>query len=463
MALLLLGISAVLVFNAWPSHSPSRVLLLGVDGADWRVIDPLLQRGSLPNIRRLMENGVYGPLQTIAPAMSPVVWTTIATGKYPAFHGIKGFFFLEKKESQEIQRHWSSNMVNSSRLWNILGDAGIPVGVVGWWITYPAEKVNGFMVSDHFFLNRFRAAGEYGKVTPREMARMVYPPELTEEALSCLYKPGDIRKEDLEQFFELTREEFEILREAPYTGSAWKGTGKRIVELKFAYQSDLSTIAIAEKLYPKVHPQFLAVYLNGIDPAEHFFWKFSHPEDFNLSPEDPLVRRYGSVIDRYYLFTDKLIGRLVDLFGGLEESTVLLCSDHGMDSMPVEINEVSGSHMLRNAATGTYLPPPPGVFILSGKNVHKGQRVTGVDVHDITPLILYSMGQAVGDDMGRVSEEKKHPVQVHTQFFLPSFSRKRDVITVDSLDRDFSRDLTPQESPLERELLEKMRHLGYIE
>ena len=67
-----------------------RLLVIGLDGADWTYIDPLIARGELPNIQHLVEKGVRGPLATIRPTRSPALWTTMVTGKRPKDHGILG-------------------------------------------------------------------------------------------------------------------------------------------------------------------------------------------------------------------------------------------------------------------------------------------------------------------------------------------------------------------------------------
>mgnify|MGYP001333022098 CR=1 FL=1 len=71
--------------------SSKRVLLIGWDAADWKVINPLLERGELPALQRFMDEGAWGNLATLHPILSPMLWTSIATGKRPQKHGIHGF------------------------------------------------------------------------------------------------------------------------------------------------------------------------------------------------------------------------------------------------------------------------------------------------------------------------------------------------------------------------------------
>ena len=68
-----------------------KVLLIGWDAADWKLIDPLLKQGKMPNLQTLIDGGVRGNLTTLSPPLSPMLWTSIATGKRPFRHGILGF------------------------------------------------------------------------------------------------------------------------------------------------------------------------------------------------------------------------------------------------------------------------------------------------------------------------------------------------------------------------------------
>src|SRR5262245_16159419 len=126
----------------------SRLLLVGWDAADWKVINPLLARGEMPNLAALMRGGVHGNLATIFPPLSPMVWTSIATGKRPYKHGIHGF--TEPTEDGQSVRPVSNLGRKTKAFWNILNQHGKRSIVVGWWPSHPAEPIRGSMVSNHF-------------------------------------------------------------------------------------------------------------------------------------------------------------------------------------------------------------------------------------------------------------------------------------------------------------------------
>ena len=100
-----------------------RVLLLGWDGADWKIIQPLLESGQMPHLERLINEGVMGNLATLKPILSPMLWTSVATGKRADKHGIHGF--IEPRPDGSGVRPVASTSLRAEPLWNILGRAGL--------------------------------------------------------------------------------------------------------------------------------------------------------------------------------------------------------------------------------------------------------------------------------------------------------------------------------------------------
>ena len=153
--------------------SRRRVLLVGWDAADWGVIQPLLDAGHMPHLARLVERGVMGNLLTLQPMLSPMLWTSIATGKRPSKHGVHGFAEVSP-DSGDI-RPISSRSRTTKAIWNILHQQGKTCHVIGWWPSHPAEPLRGAMVSDLFQ----KAVGSIEKPWPLPPGT-VHPPELAE-------------------------------------------------------------------------------------------------------------------------------------------------------------------------------------------------------------------------------------------------------------------------------------------
>ena len=127
----------------------ARVLLLvGWDAADWQVIHPLLDAGLMPNLQRLVEGGVIGNLASLSPMLSPILWTSIATGKRAYAHGVRGF--IEPLPDRSGVRPVGTRSRRCKALWNIVSQSGRRSVVCGWQASHPAEPVRGAMVSNLF-------------------------------------------------------------------------------------------------------------------------------------------------------------------------------------------------------------------------------------------------------------------------------------------------------------------------
>src|SRR6185436_6639786 len=144
LALAAAGVAAFMTLRREPSGPGRRPLVvIGLDGAEWRVIRKLWDEGKLPNLRRIADRGVTATLRT-AYNSSPVIWTTIATGVRPVEHGITAFVVPTPQGDVPI----SSDVRKVPALWNMLTKVGRRVAVLGYWGSWPAEKVNGVVVSD---------------------------------------------------------------------------------------------------------------------------------------------------------------------------------------------------------------------------------------------------------------------------------------------------------------------------
>ena len=179
-----------------------RVLALGLDGADWRNALPLLRQGKLPVLAALRRAGVSGTMLTNPDyRWSPVLWTTVATGKLPQQHGVGGFMVLDADAGKAIPT--PSTQRRCRALWNLFTERNRTVGFVGWWVTWPAEKVNGFMVSDHFSLSRFKVDKKFEVRSEKFFERQTYPEELVDEIEHLKYSHDDVTREDLARFARL--------------------------------------------------------------------------------------------------------------------------------------------------------------------------------------------------------------------------------------------------------------------
>ena len=158
-------------------NNKSKLLLIGWDAADWKIINPLLEQGLLPNLERMINEGVMGNLATLEPAYSPMLWTSIATGKRPYQHGVLGFTEVTP-DGKSVQPVLSSSR-KVRAIWDILSEKGYKTHVVGWWPSHPAEAMNGVSISN-FYQKDVGAIDE-----PWPMPEgSVYPPSMKEHFAS---------------------------------------------------------------------------------------------------------------------------------------------------------------------------------------------------------------------------------------------------------------------------------------
>ncbi|MGB4905330.1 MAG: alkaline phosphatase family protein, partial [Saprospiraceae bacterium] len=129
-------------------HPARKVLVIGWDAADWKVLNPLMDQGLMPNLTKLVDSGVMGRIATLDPPLSPTLWTSIATGKRPYKHGIHGF--VEPTPNGKGIRPINITGRKVKAIWNILNQHNMKTNVIGWWPSHPAEPVNGIYVSDFY-------------------------------------------------------------------------------------------------------------------------------------------------------------------------------------------------------------------------------------------------------------------------------------------------------------------------
>jgi hypothetical protein len=167
-----------------------RILLVGIDSADWDIIGPLVEEGKLPNLTALVESGVSCDLHSLEPKQkSPTIWATIATGKLPEKHGITDFM------DPLTKKILTSNVRTARTFWDIIGERGMTVTVIGWLVSWPAEVVNGYMVTDYF-----RYSPKPDRPLPEHLT---YPDDLRDEVELLRVVSEDITEEYLDRFIDL--------------------------------------------------------------------------------------------------------------------------------------------------------------------------------------------------------------------------------------------------------------------
>ena len=411
-----------------------KVLLVGWDAADWKVITPLMDAGKMPHVQQLVETGSMGQIATLHPPLSPMLWTSIATGKRPFQHGIHGFS-EPTPDGSGVQP-----VTNLSRkckaIWNILSQCGLKSTVIGWWPSHPAEPIDGVMVSDHYH----RARGPVDKPWPM-LNGTVYPPELSETLADLRLHPQLLLPDMVEAFIPLARE-------------IDQKKDKRLSGMMRTLCECVSIHSAATWLMEDRPWDLFAVYYDAIDHFCHGFMKYHPPRQAWIGERD--FELYSGVVSMAYQFHDRMLGTLLDKARRQagDDLTVILMSDHGFHPdhlRPKAIPDIPAGPAIEHRDFG--------VLAIAGPDIRKDELLHGASVLDVTPTILTLFGLPTGEDMdGKVltgAFEEAPP-----EHSIPSWE---DVPAAEGKSDGRHPPHTQLDPVSAHEAMEQMIALGYIE
>lgn len=410
----------------------SRLMVIGLDGADWRVIDPLLRAGQLPTLAKLIQDGVRARLKSVDPILSPVVWTTAATGFLPSEHGILDFLVRDTRTGKEVpvtSRHRKVKAV-----WNLLSDSGVSVGVIGWWATWPAEYVDGYIVSDRvayqLFGQRFDPDDALGGRT--------FPPDLYQRIRPLVQAPSLVDASELKRYLRYSSRE---------TAPPSVDFTSREKELKTVLASTATFEGIALALGSNGFNEFEAIYFEGIDTVSHLFMPFRPPQRPGISSRD--FDTFSKAVDAFYVRQDEILG---EILAKVDPSTgIVILSDHGFKS---ESDRPRGESRINYVSAASW-HRKYGIFVASGGRFRKGASLPEVSILDLTPTILTYFGLPVGEDMqGRPMTEVFQPefLKEHPVTYRPSWETQAPPTMADQL----------ADPEGDRAIREKLLALGYL-
>ena len=405
-----------------------RIVVIGWDGADWEAVRELIDKGRMPHLARLVAEGTSGRLRTFEPMLSPLIWTSIATGKEPPAHGVLDFLTVDQSTGTIVPI--TSNKRRTKALWNILGDYGLRSGFVGWLVTFPAEKVSGHIVSDRVSILSFAQHKEIDTSPPEGKT---YPQHLYEEIEHLIVQPGEISDETVRERFDL-----ETLPEED-----------KLKQLRGTLAQTETYRRITLQLLERQDVDLFATYFEAIDAISHLFIRYAPPLMPGTSEED--LRSYGQIIEHTYAYLDEILGEIVEQLP--DGTTVYVVSDHGF-KMGDERILFEDSSMKNQYAADWHRDN--GILVVQGPGVRSGQAINDAHVFDITPTILAQLGIPSGRDMpGRALVEiwkpddapgVPEPVETHDGRGWPEAS--------DNTEFSSSAD--------DEKLKEKLQALGYV-
>jgi hypothetical protein len=439
-----------------------RLLVFGIDGADWTLMERLFARGELPNLAALRRRGAWGHLQTLFPTRSPAIWTTIATGQPPDRHGVEAFTSRRVSGVHGAFRHGQpprrigferlfsvlraadvivdgpvpSSARRVAALWNLATDAGSPVAVVDWWATWPAEPVLGAIVSDR--VNYWRQA-ERGHAP--EDSGLTYPADLAQEIAGLIVAPEAVTLDDARPFMDVSPAEFEQMMARPFRGKTVESEFKYLDSM-YETNRRLALHVIERTRREYGSPADLMVLFRTVDIASHSALQLSElvTDHLGAPPED--VRRFGRVVSEAYRSVDRALG---DVMAALGEVNVVVVSDHGfaLETTGTGADETRVYH---------HMLAPPGVFLAAGPAFRAG-RVEGLTVYDLLPMLAV---------LKRFPLAANLPGHLHEEVFDPVFLASAPIVRVPSYGRRSAGRAPGRGSAADEDALERLRALGYI-
>jgi Flp pilus assembly protein TadD len=406
------------------------VIFLGLDAGDWSLLDVYIARGVMPNLARLVAEGTSGHLKTLSPALSPLIWTTMVTGNSPLEHGILDFVQFDPGSGQK--EPITSSERRTPALWNMATAAGKRSAVFGLWATYPAEAIDGLVVSDRLFTFLYKeSAPPQGIVFPADReswARdgLAHAEREVDYAALHTYLPW------------LTESEYAKAADSndPY---AQPVSALRRMLIETSVYGDLSLQWIREQ-----RPDIALVYFQSTDTVGHVFAPYAPPRQASIAPHD--YERYSGVPERFFHELDGRIGQYRDAAAAIG-GVLMLASDHGFywgEGRPTRLSSVATASAARWHA-------PQGMYLLWGKGVPaKAGHESQGDVQQVAATVLALAGLPPGRDVNGDPLEGATPVKApradYAAHYHPAAAQT-------------SRDAG---SAVSREAVANLRSLGYI-
>ncbi len=354
----------------------NKVILIGWDAADWHFINPLLKENKMPCLEKFISEGIHGNIASIQPMLSPMLWTSIATGKRGDSHGIHGF--VEPSDDGQSIRPATSSSRKCKAIWNILNQNKLRCNIVNWFASHPAENINGYIVS-----NLYPDWDSSGKFPSLQTSGIINSSLLESELSELRLLPSDINSEEIQMFI-------------PNLASIDLSIDKRPYQLQQLLAKTASIHNAATYLLSKKDWDFTAIYYGAIDQFGHEFMQYHPPKLNEVNNQD--FENYKYVMENIYRYHDMMLHGLLQ---NIDSSTnIIIVSDHGYISNELR-PKMESARKLPESCHRYF-----GIACANGPDFKKGEKLYGATILDVTPTILSLFDLPVGDDMeGRIWQE----------------------------------------------------------
>jgi predicted AlkP superfamily phosphohydrolase/phosphomutase len=275
----------------------TRAVVIGLDGAAWHLLDPLIDNGHMKNLAALRDRGAAGALTSTVPTYTPPAWTSAITGLNPGRHGVYGFHAGNAQSERQELMH--SGRIKASTIWEMVNAQGARAGIFNLPLTYPPQELDGWMVS--------------GMMTPgygHHLRGFVFPQELEERVLS--WAPG--YEVEIKTSWE------EDWRDESLCDRAVHSLEQRNVVLHNLLEEEPADVVFAVIETP--------------DRLQHAYCRYMDPQDPFYEPQ--AAARLRPSVARCFEAMDRIVGLLTDYAGS--DGGVIVCSDHGFTAWEMSVH-----------------------------------------------------------------------------------------------------------------------------
>ncbi|MEW6218659.1 MAG: alkaline phosphatase family protein [Thermodesulfobacteriota bacterium] len=272
-------------------------LFIGLDGATFTILDPLMEAGVMPFLRETVAKGVRARLLSTANPLTPPAWTTMMTGRHPGSHGIIDFIWAEQRATEHYFTLYNFRDIRTETIWSMVSRQGGRIAALNFPIMAPPPAVNGFVVP--------------GLVSWKHLRRNIHPPGLYEELQAM---PG-FEPREFAWDFGLEKK-------------AARGVPAEEMEswVEFHRRRERHWHAIARQLIGRGGLDLAAVLFDGMDKMLHIGWRLLDPACQQEGPS-AADQRLRVMILAYFRELDSFVAELYALAG--EEARLVVASDHG--------------------------------------------------------------------------------------------------------------------------------------
>jgi predicted AlkP superfamily phosphohydrolase/phosphomutase len=284
--------------------SRSRIFVIGIDGGTWEVLKPRLDKGLMPNLKKLMDAGTWGTLLSTIPPFTIPAWASFFTGTNPGKHGVQGFFEVE---ADDYESRGENGLVNSRSItgipiWEHLSRNDIRAGFVNVPLTYPVSEIKGFMIS--------------GMLTPPGSKNFTFPKTLADFLDDYVIDIGYLDKgDDLSSKYD-------------------RGNKTKLLdEILFMHERRTANCVRLLKIFPDL--DFFMVVFTSFDRICHSFWEHLQGQEIGSSGKRPAREQaIREKIESYFSALDESIGRLLEFRD--DRTLCFIISDHGFGPAPTK-------------------------------------------------------------------------------------------------------------------------------